>query len=232
MRPRLISFKLCPFVQRVAIALECKQVGYDIDYVDLADPPQWFLALSPLRKVPLLQLGDEVLFESAAIVEYVDEAYPPRLHPDDLVLRAHNRAWIEFGNQCMWDVLQLTTKESEREFEEVVDGLMRSFDVLEPAIGAGPFFNGEAFALVDASYASFLQRLHFLDRLRPGILDARRHPRIAAWKQGLLGLAALRRSHVPELESLYHDLIWKRQGYIARFVDASNRERPAVKSRY
>lgn len=231
MRPRLISFKLCPFVQRVAIALECKRVEYDIDYVDLADPPQWFLELSPLKKVPVLQVEGEVLFESAALLEYVDEAYPPRLHPEDLVARARNRAWMEFGNQCMWDALHLTTEESEDGFLRVVDGVQEKFDGLERALDT-PFFNGAGFALIDASYAPFLQRLQFLDALRPGILDAGRHPRIIAWKDAMLALDAIRRSHVPELRELYHDLIWRRQGYIAGFLDASRRAPPSHKGRY
>lgn len=231
MRPHLISFKLCPFVQRVAIALEHKQVEYSIDYVDLADPPDWFMALSPLKKVPVLQVGEAVLFESAAILEYVDEAHDPRLHPADLVRRARNRAWMEFGNQCMWEALRLTTKESEGEFHEVVDTVHEKFDQLETAVET-PFFNGDEFGLIDASFAPLLQRLQLLDDLRPGILDRERHPDIDRWKDALLELESVHRSHVPELGALYHDLIWKRQGFISRFVDASGRDRPIEKSRY
>lgn len=231
MRPRLISFKLCPFVQRVAIALEYKQADYAIDYIDLADPPEWFLALSPLKKVPVLEVNGEVLFESVAILEYVEEAYSPRLHPEDLVLRARNRAWIEFANQCMWDALHLTTKESEAEFDEVVDGVLEKFDRLERVV-ATPFFNGDGFALVDAAWAPLLQRLRLLDALRRGILDPRRHPGIARWQDALLALEAVRRSHVPELETLYHELLWRRQGHIARFLDGARFAPRPGKSRY
>ena len=52
----LISFKLCPFVQRTVITLEKKNAPYRIRYVDLADPPDWFLQLSPSKKVPLLRI--------------------------------------------------------------------------------------------------------------------------------------------------------------------------------
>lgn len=231
MRPRLISFKLCPFVQRVAIALEHKRVEYAIDYVDLAAPPEWFMVLSPLKKVPVLQVGDVVLFESSAILEYVDEAYPPRLHPADLVRRARNRAWMEFGNDCMWQALHLTTKESEAEFDEVVNELLGKFDQLETAVET-PFFNGDEFGLIDASFAPLLQRLQFLDALRPGILDPERHSGIDRWKDALLELEAVRASHVPELRELYHDLIWRRQGFMSRYLDASRRDRPTERSRY
>ena len=48
---KLVSFKACPFVQRVAITLQYKGIDYDIEYIDLGNPPEWFLAISPLKKV-------------------------------------------------------------------------------------------------------------------------------------------------------------------------------------
>ena len=96
---KLVSFKACPFVQRVVIALEVKGIDYDIEYIDLACPPDWFLAISPLKKVPLLIVENQVIFESSVINEYIDEAFPVnQLHPKDLLLRAQNRSWMEFCN--------------------------------------------------------------------------------------------------------------------------------------
>ncbi|MDX5334434.1 MAG: glutathione S-transferase N-terminal domain-containing protein, partial [Gammaproteobacteria bacterium] len=43
MTMQLVSFKLCPFVQRSVITLIEKGVDYDITYIDLAEPPDWFL---------------------------------------------------------------------------------------------------------------------------------------------------------------------------------------------
>lgn len=63
----LISFKTCPFVQRSVITLKEKGIDFKTTYIDLAEKPAWFLAISPLGKVPVLKIGDEVLFESAVI---------------------------------------------------------------------------------------------------------------------------------------------------------------------
>ena len=52
----LISFKLCPFVQRSVITLLKKGVEFKITYVDLANKPDWFLAISPLGKVSCAQV--------------------------------------------------------------------------------------------------------------------------------------------------------------------------------
>ena len=53
---RLISFELCPYVQRSVMTLREKKVAYDIDYIDLSDRPDWFVELSPLGKVPVLEV--------------------------------------------------------------------------------------------------------------------------------------------------------------------------------
>ena len=94
----LISHHLCPYVQRAAIALAEKGVPFERINIDLADKPDWFLELSPLGKVPVLKVGDRVIFESAVILEYLEETQPNPLHPADPLARAEHRAWIEFGS--------------------------------------------------------------------------------------------------------------------------------------
>jgi len=212
--------------------LQYKNVEYDIDYVDLANPPEWFLKLSPLKKVPLLLVENHVIFESTAINEYIDEAYPNKLHPSNLVLRAHNRSWIEFGNVCTWSAFHLSVKEKEEDFNNALDDLLNKFDQIEKAIGGTPFFNGSEFSLVDASYAPLFQRLKYLDELKPGILDEKRHLRINIWKENLLTLNAVQQSCVPEIKALYHELLWKRQGFISQFLDKTKFERPVAKGIY
>jgi glutathione S-transferase len=98
---KLVSHPLCPYVQRAVITLHEKQIPHEREYVDLAQKPDWFLALSPLGKVPLLLVGDAVLFESAVICEYLDEVTPGSLHPVDPLLKARHRAWIESGSSIL-----------------------------------------------------------------------------------------------------------------------------------
>ena len=78
---KLVSHHLCPYVQRAAIALAEKGVPFTRENIDLANRPDWFKAISPTGKVPLLIVdGRHVLFESAAICDYLDETIEPRLH--------------------------------------------------------------------------------------------------------------------------------------------------------
>src|SRR4051812_11274642 len=79
----LISHDLCPYVQRAVIALGEKGVEFAREYVDLANKPEWFLKMSPLGKVPLLKVGNEVIFESSVILEYLEETQPNPLYPQD-----------------------------------------------------------------------------------------------------------------------------------------------------
>src|SRR6266478_9574691 len=84
----LISHKLCPYVQRAVIALTEKGVPFERIDIDLANKPDWFLAISPLGKTPVLQVGDTAIFESAVILEYLEETEPKPLHPADALARA------------------------------------------------------------------------------------------------------------------------------------------------
>lgn len=217
-KPRLISFKLCPFVQRAAIVLAHKRIEYDIQYIDLANPPAWFPSISPLKKVPVLAVGESVIFESAVISEFLDEAYLGRLHPEDVFLRAMNRSWIEFGNECMFDAHQLTVKKSEAEFHAARDTLWSKFDRLENVVRAEPFFNGLNFSLVDSAYAPMFQRLDYLDALYPGVYEAKRHSKIVEWKNQLLAQDFVRQSAVPDLQALFHEFLRERQSYLARLL--------------
>ena len=70
---RLISHDLCPYVQRAAISLSEKGVNFERTYIDLANKPDWFLAISPLGKTPVLLADDVPIFESAVILEYLEE---------------------------------------------------------------------------------------------------------------------------------------------------------------
>ena len=79
---KLCSFKTCPWVHRAAIVLQEKGIEYELEYIDRNNRPDWFLAISPHSKVPVLIVDeDRALFESNAIAEYLDEVTEPHLHP-------------------------------------------------------------------------------------------------------------------------------------------------------
>ena len=228
----LISFKLCPFVQRSVITLRHKAAPYGIRYVDLADPPPWFRVLSPRGKVPLLLVdGGQVIFESAVINEFIDEVTPSRLHPEDPLQRAHNRSWIEFGSDALMDMRELTTAESEDGFRAVVDSHLTKLAQVEAALGNGPFFNGNAFSLVDAAYAPLFMRLSLIARYVP-LLELDALPGMARWSAELLKLPAVSGSVVADFADLFEALVARRQGYLSTRLQGRGRSESTVTSRY
>ena len=92
---KLISHKLCPYVQRAVIALTEKGIEFERIDIDLGNKPEWFLAISPLGKTPVLQVGDVAIFESAVILEYLEETEAKPLHPVDPLRRASERVVVE-----------------------------------------------------------------------------------------------------------------------------------------
>ena len=87
---RLISHKLCPYVQRAVIVATEKDIPFHRIDIDLANKPDWFLDISPTGKVPLLEVTEHdgsvrIIFESAVIAEYLDEIAGQRLLPADPV---------------------------------------------------------------------------------------------------------------------------------------------------
>jgi glutathione S-transferase len=189
-RLTLVSHHLCPYVQRAAIALLEKDVPFERVTIDLSAKPDWFKAISPLGKVPLLQIArpgqaDAVLFESSVICEYIEETAPgPRLHPQDPLERAQHRAWIELGSSILADVWGLETAQDEPSLLNKRDAIAAKFRRMEAALGSGPYFGGGQFTLVDAAFAPIFRYFDLFDRLVDlRILDGA--PKVRSWRAAL-----------------------------------------------
>ena len=206
MKPELVSFKLCPFVQRSVIVMLEKGVPFDITYIELSNPPQWFREISPLGKVPLLKVDDTVLFESAVIMEYLDEVNPPSMHPADPLRKAHNRAWIEFISGLFMCQYNLAMSAQDRAaFDAQCNELRGKLRQLEQQV-AGPLFNGAAMSLADASIAPFFMRMKLLESWYPLNL-MKDLPKVAEWSHQLTARPSVQQSVVTEFSDLYRNHI-------------------------
>jgi glutathione S-transferase len=208
----LISFKTCPFVQRAVITLKHKHIDFDITYIDLAEPPDWFLELSPLGKVPVLKADDEVLFESAVINEYLDEITGGELQPSEPLARAKNRAWIEFASNMLGNLYMMKMSKDEERYNKYRDLLVSQFHRVEKRLGDGPWFNGEEFSLTDTAFAPLFQQNSVAGN-KLSVLDPESMPKVNAWAQRLLALPEVRDSVVDEFEDLYLDVMQKNESY-------------------
>ena len=221
---RLVSFKTCPWVQRAAIVLREKKIDFEFQHIEADKRPDWFRAISPHNKVPVLRIDDRIsLFESGAIAEYLEDAHAPKLHPADPVQRAINRAWIEYMPTFVDITSSHAYAESEADFDKAAAGSAAAFEKLEKALvqqGDGPFFNGKAYSLVDAAYAPFLQRHLFLERIKKiGQID--RFPRVKAWATALAERPSTHSFPPVEFETMYRASVKNRGKWISRFVDGA-----------
>ncbi len=216
---RLVSFDLCPFVQRSVITLEETNVPYEIEYIDLSNKPDWFLKISPLGKVPLLRTGDTVLFESAVINEYLDEVNPNQsLHPKDSLQRAYHRAWIEFSSVALGDMYRMSMAKDNPSGQELVALVKQRLERFETQLGDGPLFAGETFCLVDAAAAPLIQRLDWCQNILPALDFWASLPKVTRWRDALLSRASVKRSTVPDIEQRFVSYL-KGQGSPTRQAD-------------
>ena len=201
---KLVSFDVCPYVQRSVITLQEKGVPYEIEYIDLNNKPEWFMQLSPLGKVPILMVEDTIIFESATINEYLDETAPGRkLQPADPLRRAHNRAWIEFTSTVLVTRNQMQHAKTEQETRRLAAIVNGQLARLEEQIDNGPFFNGNDFSLVDAAAAPLFQRLAWLLELAPDLGVFNDLPKVTAWSAALLQRESVKRSTVADIRERY-----------------------------
>jgi len=218
----LVSFKTCPWVQRAAIVLREKVIPFEFRHIEPDNRPDWFLAISPHKKVPVLRIDDKVsLFESNAIAEYLNETIAPRLHPADPVARAVNRAWTDYVPTFAESVTATAYADSEADYTKAAAKIPVAFDRLERALaaqGSGPFFNGAAYSLVDAAYAPFLQRYVFLDRIHK-IGQLENYPRLKAWTEAIMNRPSTHSFPAAEFEAMYRTNVKRRNSWVSQFVE-------------
>jgi maleylpyruvate isomerase len=175
---------------RVRIALNLKQIPYEMQSIHLTRDggKQWtpqYRAINPQARVPSLALSDgEVLTQSLAIIEYLDEAYPePPLLPADDIHRAHVRAASQLiacdihplNNLIVLNYLKGTLGHDQATADAWYrNWILQGFDALEAMLKPGPYSFGSHVTMADLC-------------LVPQVFNARRfkvpldaYPKIAA----------------------------------------------------
>ena len=162
---KLVSQKICPFAQRVSAWLAAKQIACEIDYIDLADKPSWLAKISPTEQVPILITDNGVgLFESHAIVEYLEEVFAPlqpNLSPEQ---KATERAWSHLASKNYLVQCSAQQGADEKILLERARPLYQVFDRMEQELTKKPFFGGEKRGMVDIAWLPLLHRADIVRR--------------------------------------------------------------------
>jgi glutathione S-transferase len=218
-RLKLISHKLCPYVQRAVIALTEKGVPFERIDIDLANKPDWFLRISPLGRTPVLLVGDDAIFESTVILEYLEETQPDPLHPADPLKRAEHRGWIEFGSAVLNDIAGFYGAKDKAAFDAKVAALAEKFVRLEARAAAAPWFDGKKFSLVDAVFGPVFRYFDLFDRIGEfGILAGK--PKLAAWRKALAQRPSVSAAVSADYPELLRDFIDRRDSHLSELLRA------------
>ncbi|CAH1124876.1 unnamed protein product [Ceutorhynchus assimilis] len=108
---RLYSNRFCPYSQRIMLVLDAKKIAYDVVNINLYSKPDWYYDISPLGKIPALELEQgDVLYESLIIADYLDEKYRAHhLHNPDPLQKAKDRLLIEEFNRVVNAMTKILT---------------------------------------------------------------------------------------------------------------------------
>ncbi|MGN6517207.1 MAG: glutathione S-transferase family protein [Rhizomicrobium sp.] len=190
---------LSPFVRKVLVALAEKGVEYKLEQINPFSPPPEFLAISPLKRIPVLRDTDvpepNTLPDSSIICDYLEHKYPkPALYPADPFQRARTLWFEEYADSQMAQNLVRTFF-----FERVVKKMMKQqtdetvcaaakekhlppvFDYLEKEIGSNEYLVGGAFSVADISIGTMLVNMEHAGET----VDGGRWPKLAAYGKRL-----------------------------------------------
>ncbi len=199
-----------PYAWRVWLALEHKGIAYELRTMsfsagDLRKPE--FQAINPRGRVPAIDDDGFALYESVAIVEYLDEKYGgPKLFPGDARSRALVRRLVQesdqyyavamatlgdevrFKPQGEWDAAAIATGR---------ETLAKELAMWERLIG-GEWLTGSTVSAADFTLYPLIALTLRMEKKKPD-LDARAiiGPRIAAWMQRVEALPICRKTWPP-----------------------------------
>ncbi len=232
--PVLISFAICPFVQRSVIILNHAKIAHEVINIDLSNKPSWFLDLSPTGKVPVLvtkqddQKDKSIIFESNIINEYFNEQFSLNLLADSALQRAELRSWISYSESLIFAqykamaATDLTIAKSLS--KDLLNGLLK----LKPK--TSQFFDGHALSLVDAALAPLFVRLKWMPDLYQDLtLEAKKSQygkNLIAWVDNLSSLEAVSTSVAKDFDQQYISYFTKlNSALMADFIHQSIKDK-------
>ena len=188
-----------PYAWRAWLALEQKGMPYELKTMSFTAgdlKTAEFLTLNPRRRVPVLVDDGFALYESAAIVEYIDEKWPagPPLFAAEVCERAVQRRMVREADQYLARIIERVAAGGEA--EEARSDLQQELAYWESVI-TGDYFTG-ALSVVDLTLYPFLTLLLRIAGREPGFAVAGLvGPRLSAWIDRMHALPLVQRTWPP-----------------------------------
>lgn len=199
---RLLTHPLSTYARRVHMMLIEKSIPFEAVVVDMAARkhrgPE-YLAVNPYGRVPTLQDDEFTLYESSAILAYLEAIHPaPALVPADARGRARVDMHIKLCDLQMsrptgviifpkrfmpperWD---------EKAMAQAKSDIEKHLEIVEQQLGHSEYLVADRFSLADIAYAPFLEFLPLMEITAP--------PAVAAWRERLLARPSAQQTHPP-----------------------------------
>ena len=192
-------------------------IDYDITFINLMDPPEWFEELSPTGQVPVLKVDDDVIFESNVIMEFLNEISGDKLHPNDPVIRAKNRSWMSYSSSMFDHLFSLITGDKET-FVSAKGALTQKLAKLEKIKSDHDYFNGDQFMMIDAAIAPFFMRVSWINEFTDNVLSLEDFPKIQKWSRTLLSDKDVMKSVEEGLDDVYYSNIEARGAHLSTLL--------------
>jgi len=191
---KLYSATVCPFAQRVRLALREKNLRCEIVDIDLRNIPAWYRDICPQGQVPFIEHGAARVLGSSVINEYLEDVFPePPLLPRDPAQRAHARYWIDIINSdfvpAFYRLISSSDDARDENTGKLNTPLARLNDEGFAQPGAGLFWRGADVSLVDIALYPFFERLCVLEHYHSYRLPAD-YARLARWHEAMLARAS------------------------------------------
>jgi glutathione S-transferase len=166
---KLFGHPASTYTRKVLCTLHEVAVPFDLHFVDLIDGEHTraaHLARQPFGRVPTMEDEGFTLYESRAIIRYLNDQYGGRLVPSDVKGRALMDQWIDveysyFADAALKPILHDVFEIAQDEATLASAGatIERTLDVLDARLRDEPYLAGEQFSLADIVYLPDLDYL-------------------------------------------------------------------------
>jgi glutathione S-transferase len=188
---KIYSAVVCPYAHRSRLVLQEKGIDFDLIEIDLQNKLEGFTNISPYGKVPAIVHGENRVWESAVINEYLNEVFPnPPLLPSSAIAKAQARIWIDFANTRFVPAFSTLLRSPVVQQQEAAkQELYKHLEFIEneglgKLSGNGPYWFGESVSLVDFTFYPWFERLPALKHYR-GFGLPEEFTRLRQWKKTL-----------------------------------------------
>ncbi|CAD8103211.1 unnamed protein product [Paramecium sonneborni] len=200
------------------IALMCyKNIKFEIKFIEMHNQPEWFIKISPLARVPILMVGDDiVLFESDAIMEYIDEITSPQIMPSDPLQKALDRGKFEYASEIMKNMSIFVFSQDEEKFFKHKELLKTNFEQVEKWLENKKYMNGDQISLVDFCFIPVFVNLSIFKPVIQNCDLTKNLPKFNKYGETLLQLPCSKAARVPDYELLVVEGVKKINSYLFR----------------